>query len=137
MKIDLVYIKQSDGVRALLRSIDKVATVAVIMAGQISAGVLKNIASAVLQPSVRLVSIYGEQSEELHDLVDVEALQRKRPSEVITTWDKDGGVAHFVHNVWFAYRGVLKTSDLDRGILICYASDHGSVQRNWKKPSQP
>lgn len=130
MKIDLVHLRPSDELdkrNVSLSKMEGVSTVAIILGERLDADVLEGLSSAVLDGTVRLVSIYGEQSERLHDLVDCEALRRREPGEVVTTWDKEGGLADFVRTVSFVYRGVLDVSDQDRGILICYASDRKTV----------
>jgi hypothetical protein len=82
MKIDLVHMRPSDELDKRNVSLSKIAgvsTVAIILGERLDADLLEGLSSAVLGRNVRLVSIYGEQSESLHDLVDSEALRWREP----------------------------------------------------------
>lgn len=136
MNIELVQIRPGDTLdkrNASMRKINEVSTVAIIMGKEISAKVLDELSCSVLHRGVELISIYGEQSEELHDLVDQRALTLRRAGELVTTWDKDRSIADFVRTVSFVYRGVLDTCDQDRGTLVCYVSDEEVIPKELER----
>ncbi len=130
MQINFVHIRPSEALEkryAAISKIDDISAVGIVLGECFDVDTLKELSKIVVKKGVRLVSVYGEQAEMLHDLVDREALSRRQTDEVITTFAQVETISEFVRTVYFVYRGVLNTPDQDRGTIICFISDNRAV----------
>ena len=110
MQINFVHIRPSEALEkryAAISKIDDISAVGIVLGECFDVDTLKELSKIVVKKGVRLVSVYGEQAEMLHDLVDREALSRRQTDEVITTFAQVETILEFVRTVYFVYRGVL------------------------------